>query len=233
MLREERMFLNFLAFLWLSWQRVCLQCRRPGFNPWVGEIPWRRQRLPTPVFWPREFHGLYSSRGHKESNTTEWLSLSLQFHIVENRTLRFTFFFKAHLALLHIVCWPWHFKVYMTEKKRVVVQETSYLTLVLICSWYFLSLVAVVKTTSRLPWWLCGKESACQCTRHRFDSWSRKIPHVLQQLSQCAITIESVLWALEAAITEPMCHKDWSPHTLEPALPNKRSHHINKPTRCD
>ena len=27
---------------------------------WVGKIPWRREWLPTPVFWPREFHGLYS-----------------------------------------------------------------------------------------------------------------------------------------------------------------------------
>ena len=27
-----------------------------------------------------------------------------------------------------------------------------------------------------LPWWLCGKESACQCRRHRFDTWVRKIP---------------------------------------------------------
>ena len=36
---------------------------------------WRREQLPTPVFWPGEFHGLYSPRGHKESNMTEWLSL--------------------------------------------------------------------------------------------------------------------------------------------------------------
>ena len=28
------------------------------FDPWVGKIPWRRERLATPVFWPREFHGL-------------------------------------------------------------------------------------------------------------------------------------------------------------------------------
>ena len=26
----------------------------------VGKIPWRRERLPTPIFWPGEFHGLYS-----------------------------------------------------------------------------------------------------------------------------------------------------------------------------
>ena len=28
--------------------------RRPGFNPWVGEIPWRRAQPPTPVFLPGE-----------------------------------------------------------------------------------------------------------------------------------------------------------------------------------
>ena len=28
----------------------------------------------------------------------------------------------------------------------------------------------------RLPWWLNGKESACQCRRCRFDPWVRKIP---------------------------------------------------------
>jgi len=40
--------------------RIHLQCRRPGFDPWVGEIPWRREQLPTPVFWSGEFHGPYS-----------------------------------------------------------------------------------------------------------------------------------------------------------------------------
>jgi len=33
---------------------------------WVQKIPWRRERVPTPVFRPREFHGLYSPWGHKE-----------------------------------------------------------------------------------------------------------------------------------------------------------------------
>ena len=48
-----------------------LQCGIPGFDPWVGKIPWRRERLPTPVFWPEEFHGLYSPWGHKELDMTE------------------------------------------------------------------------------------------------------------------------------------------------------------------
>ena len=47
---------------------------RPGFNPSVEKIPWRRERLPTPVFWPGEFHGLYSPWGCKVLDTTEWLS---------------------------------------------------------------------------------------------------------------------------------------------------------------
>ena len=59
---------------------ICLQCGRPGFNSWVGKIPWRRERLPTPVFWPREFHRLYSPWSRKE--LTEKLSRSLSFRLV-------------------------------------------------------------------------------------------------------------------------------------------------------
>ena len=45
----------------------------------------------------------------------------------------------------------------------------------------------------RLPWWLSGKESACQCRRHGFDPWSRKSSHATGQLSLCATTTEPVL----------------------------------------
>ena len=55
----------------------CLQCGRPGFDLWVGKIPWRRELLPTPVFWPGESHG--SPWGHKESDTAEQLLLSLTY----------------------------------------------------------------------------------------------------------------------------------------------------------
>ena len=40
-------------------------------------MAWRRERLPTPVFWPGEFHGQYSPWGCKQSDTTEQLSLLL------------------------------------------------------------------------------------------------------------------------------------------------------------
>ena len=36
------------AALW--GQGLRLQCRRPWFDPWVGKILWRRDRVPTPVF---------------------------------------------------------------------------------------------------------------------------------------------------------------------------------------
>ena len=42
---------------WLRWLRIRLQCKKPGFNPWVGKIPWRRKWQPTPVFLPGESHG--------------------------------------------------------------------------------------------------------------------------------------------------------------------------------
>ena len=48
-------------------------------DPWVGMIPWRRAWQPTPVFWPGEFHGLYSPWGRKESDTTKPLSLLSSF----------------------------------------------------------------------------------------------------------------------------------------------------------
>ena len=65
---------------WLRWQRICLQCRRPRLDPWVGKIAWRRKWLPTPVFLPWEVHGQrslagYSPWGCKESDTIEGLTL--------------------------------------------------------------------------------------------------------------------------------------------------------------
>ena len=45
--------------------------RETWVDPWVWRSPRRRERLPTPVFWPGELHGLYSPSGHKELDMTE------------------------------------------------------------------------------------------------------------------------------------------------------------------
>ena len=66
---------------WLRQLRICMQCRRPVFDPWVGKISWRGEWLYTPVFLPGEFHGQrslvgYSPWYHKEPDMTGWLSLT-------------------------------------------------------------------------------------------------------------------------------------------------------------
>ena len=48
-----------------------------GSIPGLGRSPAVRERLPTLVLWPGEFHGLYSPWGFKKPDTTEQLSLSL------------------------------------------------------------------------------------------------------------------------------------------------------------
>ena len=63
-----------LGLLW----RNFWQCRRPGFNPWVSKVPWRRKWKPSPIFLPGEVHRQrslsgYSPQGHKELDMTEWL----------------------------------------------------------------------------------------------------------------------------------------------------------------
>ena len=35
----------------------CRRLQRCSFDLWVGKIPWRRARQPTPLFMPRESHG--------------------------------------------------------------------------------------------------------------------------------------------------------------------------------
>ena len=62
-------------------KRICLQSRRPGFDRWVGKIPWRREWLLTPLFLSGESHAQrslagYSPWGPKELDTTQWLTLT-------------------------------------------------------------------------------------------------------------------------------------------------------------
>ena len=61
-----------------------LQCGRPGFDPWVGKIPWRRKWQSIPLLLPGKSHGLrslvgYNPWGRKESDTTERLHFTLEY----------------------------------------------------------------------------------------------------------------------------------------------------------
>ena len=62
----------------------CRRCRRRGFNPWVGKIPWRRKWQPLPVYLhgrPHEQKSLagYSPWSCTESDITEQLSPHAQY----------------------------------------------------------------------------------------------------------------------------------------------------------
>jgi len=73
-------------------ETACSWCR-PGFDPWVGKIPWTRERLLTPVFWPREFHGLYSPWGVTKSQIRlsdfHFLSLSFPYYLKKKKEKAF------------------------------------------------------------------------------------------------------------------------------------------------
>ena len=135
---------------WLRWWRILLQCGRPGFDPWVGKIPWRRERLPTLVFWPGEFHGLYKPWGCKESDVTKWLSLLLIIKELiretrggKNWTIQFLI-----LAFTHLY--------------RKDLKENTFPI-----------------NTVGFPGGTVGRESACHFRRPKrckFDPWVRKIP---------------------------------------------------------
>ena len=51
------------------------------WETWVQSLGWEdsleNRKGKTPVFWPGEFHGLYSPWGHEKSDMTEQLSLHL------------------------------------------------------------------------------------------------------------------------------------------------------------
>ena len=68
-----------LQYSWVSLVAQTVKNSPAMLENRVGKISWRRERLPTPVFWPREFHGPYSPWGSKELDTTEPLSPSSYF----------------------------------------------------------------------------------------------------------------------------------------------------------
>ena len=76
---------------WLSNKESACQCRRCGFDPWVGKIPWRRKWQSTPVLLPGKSHGQrslvgYSPWGRKESDRTERLHFHFTITFMAIRT---------------------------------------------------------------------------------------------------------------------------------------------------
>ena len=56
---------------WLSGKEPICQSKRPGFDPWVGKIPWRRKWQHTPVFLPGKSYGQRSLAGYSQVKVTQ------------------------------------------------------------------------------------------------------------------------------------------------------------------
>ena len=55
--------------------KILLQCQRPGRDPWVGRIPWRRESLSTP------YSGLENSKDCVVPGVTKSQTRLSDFHL--------------------------------------------------------------------------------------------------------------------------------------------------------
>ena len=152
------------------------------FDPWVGKIPQRKERLPTLVFWPGEFHGLCSPWVRKESDMAECLHLYVLScfnyfltHLPGGSDSKVSAYSVGDLGSipglgrspgegngnpLQCSCLEtardggaWWAAVYGVAQSRTQLKR--------------LSSSSSSKDQHELPRWLSGKETACQCGRCR------------------------------------------------------------------
>ena len=94
MIHSEKYTFGFLPSLWTSpggsaGKESTCNAGDLGLIPGLGRSPGEGKGSPNPVFWPREFHGLYSPWGCKESDKIERLSLSLHYGAELRKSLEF------------------------------------------------------------------------------------------------------------------------------------------------
>ena len=126
----------------------------PGFDPWVGKIPWKRKWQLTPVLLSGKSHGRrslagYSPWGRKESDTTEWLHFLSFFqgtkipHATE----------QLSLCTLESTCHNWrvrgsHWKILQPNKFFFFLSNTVFVIL----SWYS----CIFKYSHQLNTWVAS-----------------------------------------------------------------------------
>ena len=82
--------------------------------------------------------------------------------------------------------------------------------------------------TLGFPWWLSGKESACQCRGCGFDPWSRTIPQAAEQLGPCATSHWAC--ALSPGAATPAAHAPES-RALQQEMPPQWEACVPQPER--
>ena len=111
------------------------QCRRPEFNPWVGNIPWRTWQ-PTPVFlpgespWTEESGGLQSmwSQRVRHNWVTKHTQKLLGIRWYHFETCCFSFLLEPYI----IFCWGIQSLIHVWLLRPHELQHTR-----LLCPWDF------------------------------------------------------------------------------------------------
>ena len=102
---------------WLREQSVCLQCRRPGFNPWVGKSPLEKEKathssiLAWGIPWTEEPGRLPSTGSQRVGH--HWVT-SLTHSVGVNWNLTVVFICiiimaKCWVLLFLFICYPYIF----------------------------------------------------------------------------------------------------------------------------
>ena len=78
-----------------------------GFYPWVGKIPWRRERLRTPVLWPGECGGrsMGSQRVRQDSATFTFTIMSKKGIVLIEKYCSKLLSFEASISPRRLISW--------------------------------------------------------------------------------------------------------------------------------
>ena len=80
---------------WQGAKESSCQCRRHGFDSWVGKSRWRRKWLPTPVFLPGKSHGPMSLAGY-----SQWCHKRVRHDLVTEQQYQLGLWINGFLLLL-------------------------------------------------------------------------------------------------------------------------------------
>ena len=90
----------------------------PDLIPGSGRSPGRREWLPIPVLLPGEFHGQrslvgYNLRGRKESDITEWVTVSPVSYLQGKHLLPMEKNPDSRVTLLNTQRWKWRMEIWL------------------------------------------------------------------------------------------------------------------------
>ena len=79
---------------WCSDKESACQCRRHGFDPWVGKIPWSRKWQPNPEFLPGKSMGRGAWQATVHGVTKSWTQLRKHTYTYTGSKLEGQFLYK-------------------------------------------------------------------------------------------------------------------------------------------